>query len=305
MDIRYLTRKEINDELWDKTVENSHNRLIYGFSWYLDAACNGSWNALIMCDYEYIMPLPVRKKFFISYVYNPFLVQQLGVFSRNEPSPELVADFFNAIPEKFKIVDIATSNNVENVLNFNKIVRQNQVLDLNQDYETLFSKWGRKTKQLINKVERSNLEIIDNIDFKTFYNFQKKWEPVKFTEKNREIIKGLLNSYDKNFEVCIFGVLYKTDLISVFLYIVDNQSVYLLLSSSNITGREMDVSYFQINHIIKKYIKDKKVLDFLGSSVKSISFRNSRFGAVTQNYTLLTQNNLPWWIKTVKKLFKI
>ena len=96
--IHYIEHKDIDFEKWDACVANSFNRLIYGFSWYLDVVCD-DWDALVLNDYEAVFPLPKRKKWGIEYVYHPFFCQQLGVFSKKEVAIEL---FLNSIPKKIK-----------------------------------------------------------------------------------------------------------------------------------------------------------------------------------------------------------
>ena len=64
------------------------------------------WDALVMNDYEAVMPLPHRKKLSIHYLYQPFLTPVLGVFGKNI-SEQLVCNFLEAIPEFFKLWDIS------------------------------------------------------------------------------------------------------------------------------------------------------------------------------------------------------
>ena len=83
-------------------VANSFNRLIYGFSWYLNVVCD-DWDALVYNDYEAVFPLPKRKKWGIDYIYQPFFCQQLGVFSQKEVAIE---SFLNCIPKQIKYLEL-------------------------------------------------------------------------------------------------------------------------------------------------------------------------------------------------------
>src|SRR4051812_29985359 len=99
--IRYLEQKDIRKDLWDRCISDSANCLIYGYSNYLDRMTT-NWDGLVLGDYEAVMPLPWRKKFGISYLYQPFLTAQLGLFSTQPIDAILLEDFFNAIPAKFR-----------------------------------------------------------------------------------------------------------------------------------------------------------------------------------------------------------
>ena len=303
MSIKYLIRKEIDDNLWNKKIEESCNTLIYGFTWYLDAATNKSWDALVLNDYEFIMPLPKRRKFFISYIFLPLFTQQLGIFGRSECSPELVADFFNAIPEKYKLVNISTSNDVTDVQGFNKIVRQNQILDLRAGYEAISAKYNKNAKYNIREANKHQLTVKENIDFDTYLNFQKKWSPVRdFIYSNRKTIENIIDAVQKQCEFNIVGVYDNKELISVIFYIVNSQRVHLIDGSSNIIGRKKKSSYLLLDYLIRKYANSKQTFDFSGSSIKSVAYRNLSFTSVTDNYTVLTLNKLPWFVRLIKKI---
>ncbi|MCF6185032.1 MAG: hypothetical protein L3J56_10520 [Bacteroidales bacterium] len=101
MKIKYLTHKKINKELWDKKISRAANTRIYAYSGLLDIT-SPEWNALVSENYEFIMPLTVRKKFFIPYITQPKFTQQTGIFSENEITENIVFDFINSITEKYK-----------------------------------------------------------------------------------------------------------------------------------------------------------------------------------------------------------
>ena len=66
-----------------RAIETSPNGLIYAKSFYLDNICAG-WNALTGENYEWVLPLTDKKKFGISYLYQPPFTQQLGVFAKRK-----------------------------------------------------------------------------------------------------------------------------------------------------------------------------------------------------------------------------
>ena len=98
--IIYLTRKQVNDDLWNACIDSSANGLVYAYTWYLDAMAD-NWDALVFNNYEAVMPLPWRKKWNINYLYQPFLTAQLGLFGNNMTG-QLLASVLNAVPKKFR-----------------------------------------------------------------------------------------------------------------------------------------------------------------------------------------------------------
>jgi hypothetical protein len=111
--IKYYKHKQINKKSWDACITRSINGISYAYSWYLDLACPG-WDALVEGDYECVMPLPNRSKFGIRYVYPPYFIQQLGLFSTEILSEERVHTFLQAIPSSFRYVQ-------QNLNTFNKL----------------------------------------------------------------------------------------------------------------------------------------------------------------------------------------
>ena len=97
MKILHLRHNEIDRTRWDATIAQSLCDLPYAYSWYLDVVCP-MWEALATEDYAYVMPLPLKKKWGISYLIHPIWVQQLGVFSAQEVTSEIFESFRRRIP---------------------------------------------------------------------------------------------------------------------------------------------------------------------------------------------------------------
>ncbi|TAE87084.1 MAG: hypothetical protein EAY81_04625, partial [Bacteroidetes bacterium] len=102
--IKYLSHQEIDKIKWDDCIAQSNNELIYAYSWYLDIVAPG-WEALVLNDYEVVMPLPTTTKY-LNVIYQPFFAQQLGIFNTQNLKHFTVSDFIKAIPAKFKYINI-------------------------------------------------------------------------------------------------------------------------------------------------------------------------------------------------------
>ena len=73
--IQYVQSNDVDREKWDHCIASAPNSLIYNTSIYLDMMAD-HWNAVIVGDYEAVMPLPWRRKWFIRYHYHvPFIAQ--------------------------------------------------------------------------------------------------------------------------------------------------------------------------------------------------------------------------------------
>ena len=83
MEIKYLKHNQIDKQKWDSAIENAENGLVYALSWYLDIV-SPNWDALVVGDYEQVMPVTHKRKYGIKYLIQPPFCQQLGFFSQSK-----------------------------------------------------------------------------------------------------------------------------------------------------------------------------------------------------------------------------
>ena len=151
--IQYLTNQQIDKARWDHCIDNAGNGLIYAYSFYLDTMAE-NWDALVMNDYEVVMPLTWKKKYGIRYLYQPFLTAQLGVFGKIVTEQQC-GDFIQAIPSKFRYIDISlNSGHISGIPTGYSIHRLNHILDLGKPYEDLYKNTGRTLRGTLRKLNR-------------------------------------------------------------------------------------------------------------------------------------------------------
>ena len=167
--IHYLKRKDIDIFKYNACIEAAINSRIYAFSWYLDIVAD-NWDALVLNDYEAVMPLPWRQKYFVKYVYPPAWTQQLGVFSSFKIEAYVVKQFINAIPKKFK--KITVQFNAENdVSSFKTEKRTNYILKLDKPFEEIYKGFNKNRKRDLKKAETEKYSIDKEISADEFLYF--------------------------------------------------------------------------------------------------------------------------------------
>ena len=109
--IKYLSQAEIDKSKWDACISNAPNGVIYAYSFYLDQMAK-HWDALVLSegplsedDYKAVMPLTWNSKYGFYYLYQPAFTASLGIFGENI-SGTIIKKFFDAIPSKFKLIEI-------------------------------------------------------------------------------------------------------------------------------------------------------------------------------------------------------
>ena len=302
MSIKYIHREHLDEEKYNQCIDTSLQSKIYAFSWYLDIVCN-TWDVLVLNDYEAVMPIPWRKKYGIKYVYPPFWVLQLGVFS-NEVIDE--NEFLTPLFNKFKFVElrINTHNNFELYPEFLQL-KQCQKLVFNTTYSSTLSHYRKDRKKDLQKAAAADLiekwnDHPSNLIQLFKNNIGKRTPNIKETDyENLEKliaiciekkIGEILSVYDKENKLVA----------SVFL-LKHKNSITKLISSTNLKDRKNGANTFLIDRVIFKYHKDFSVFNFGGSSIKSVASFSKSFGAETEKYHQLKMNKLPKFLQLFKK----
>ena len=155
MEIKYLEHNEIDKAKWDLCINQAINRLPYAFSWYLDVV-SPNWHALVSDDYKFVFLLTWRNKMGFNYLYQPLFTQQLGIFSSLPVSFAVSNYFLNAIPSKFKLIEI--NLNSFNPAAGNKFVaskRLNFEMDLSLSYEEIRKFYSDNQKRNKKKTKKN------------------------------------------------------------------------------------------------------------------------------------------------------
>lgn len=164
--LKILPRHKINSPAWDACVAASSQRILYGYSWYLDAVLPApfwKWVGVVLTDesgqYQAVMPIPLRQKraFGITYgwvVHQPFFCQFLGVFSRDETFD--ATPFFRAMQQEFRYGSSVRVRQEPNELRSLGTIRPiaTHILDLSAGYETISQNYTQDRKENLRRARR-------------------------------------------------------------------------------------------------------------------------------------------------------
>ncbi|MBS1914840.1 MAG: GNAT family N-acetyltransferase [Bacteroidetes bacterium] len=304
LSIRYIEHSNINRTKWDACIEKSFNGLIYAYSFYLDAMAK-HWDALVLDDYEIIMPLTWNKKYRIHYLYQPAFTASLGIFG-NDLSEEIMSAFVKAIPDKFKLIEIAFNyKNVFHRTENGMTMRNNFILPLNKPYPELYASYKENIKRNIKKAQqlgcvikkdiavadiidlsRPSMQRLTNVKESDYVNFEKLFHLLN--QKKMAVTYGVYSS--------------KNQLIASCVYFFSHQRAYYILVGNHPDGKTVGASHFLIDSFIKDHAEKKLTLDFEGSDIRNLAFFYSSFGAELETYPFLKINNLPVWMKWMKQV---
>ena len=303
MEISYLTYDQIDKNKWDICIDHAPNGLIYAYSFYLDAMSK-NWDALVLNDYEIVMPLTWNKKYGIHYLYQPPFTACLGIFG-DQLSAQKINMFLNVIPSKFRYWDIYFNHgNFFNLTGFSLYERMNYVLPLNTSYENLFNAYRENIRRNIKKSEQLQLIINKNIPVLDVINMAKE-QANNFSDIDDGDFKrfeGLYQMLYQKEKSVTYGVFTKEgELLASAAFVFSHNRAYYILVGNNPNGKTLGASHALINAFIKDHAGKNLILDFEGSDISSLAFFYSSFGTIEEKYSAIRLNKLPLPLRWFKK----
>ncbi|MEO5889667.1 MAG: hypothetical protein ABIQ31_05405 [Ferruginibacter sp.] len=300
--IQYLTQLQIDKEKWDACMARSANGLIYGYSFYLDHMAR-HWDALVLNDYEAVMPLTWNKKYGVVYLYQPFCCALLGVFGQNITA-DITRDFLQHIPTKFRYWDIYLNHgNDASQAGFSFSERKNFILPLHQPYAKLCDGFSdnikrntKKAAQLHCSIEKPPLQLVLKMAKQQMQDF------ANTSREDFERFTALYNYLQQQNAAITYGTRAENgELLSSAVFFTWQQRAYYILAANNPNSRSTGASHALINAFIRDHADTDTLLDFEGSDLPNLALFYRSFGATQQNYPAIKYNRLPALIKWLKK----
>lgn len=302
-------------------IHDSINGSFYAWSWYLNSVCE-EWNILVEGDYETAMVLPVKMKFGIDYLAQPFLTPQLGIFSRENIRPKKIKAFLDHIPGRFKWIRI-NLNKYNPVVPENWKTRQqkNFELDLIAPAHHISAKYNEAIHEQLRMAKLEDLSIMKQLAPNDFISLWKKtWGNDQKYKKEENKLRRLL-SRGIHFQVCEINGVYSrfNNLIASSAFFSFGQKTTLLISVFDQTEDFEIPLVFLIHHFIKRNARQNLTLKFElpgllfaegPTSVHSAKNQESmekifgQFGAQEFHYASISKKNTGILVKLLKPFLR-
>ena len=305
--IHYLEHKDIDKKKWDAAIAEYGN--IYAFSWYLDIVHPG-WEALVEDDYQSVMPLTGGKKFGVNYLFQPYFVQQLGVFSNSPMTSEKLELFLKAIPKQYRFAEIRLneSNTLDKAIEGFDYHR-NVLLDLNQDYKTIRSNYHTNTKRNLAKAENNSLQLVDTvIPYHVVALFTDnrgalldKWGDAEYGR-----LTALTQVAVNRKSAFILGVSEKGvgQLLCAAIFMKTDNRITFLFSGLTEEGKQRQAMTYLLDQVIQRYANQPITFDFEGSDDDNLARFYLGFGGKEVKYPSYTFNRLSPIGRSLLKIWK-
>ena len=300
--LKFLSHQEIDFEKWDHCVEATGHPQPYGFSWYLNWLAP-QWQAVVLGDYEAVLPVFDRKKYGFNFTTRPFGTQSTGPYSKIPLTSELVKTLVNKAVEHFKYGEffLAPSTPIPEGWSVNTF--SNFALHTLLPHEELSQAYSSQIKRNLKKAKALKLELAQWVTVKEALGLWK----LSMQQKTK-IHSGELERLGKLFEYCHYqnkGILYAVrdnynQLCGAQFWITYQGRSSLLLNASTDWGKNHGVSTWLIDTHIASVAGQDHIVDFEGSSIPGLKRFYSGFGAKDEPFYMHVENQLPFPINLMK-----
>jgi hypothetical protein len=300
LNIRILSRDEIDDAAWNHCLEQAPFSLVYACSWYLDALCSRQWSGLIIGDYEGLMPLPHKIKFGISYLYQPYFCQQLGLFG----DQKLLPGILDLLQKKYRFAELGFHTSSMPLTEFRK--RTTYWLDLRRGYGEISAAYNKDARKNLRRLQETfgNCRLEASKDFsgliQMFRMAYGNMNPAIGTDDYDRLLKALIQA-DKQQAVEAFLLRAENgSLLAGGIFLRSREHYHYVLGGPAGNGQVNGV-HALIDGFIRLHAREAAWLDFEGSEIPSVAAFYRKFGPEAVPYFTWKMNRLPAplrWLKS-------
>lgn len=285
--IQLIKQNDLDWDAWDACINQDPSGHFYPFHWYLDMVAR-QWDALVLGDYELVLPLVHRRKWgVIPYLFRPYGVQQLGIFGAKPVTEDITREFITSIPRSYLHKDIYF--NVEN--QFPKDIRHNfrrtYEIPLDQSYQSIYSSYGSQIKRNLKRAEKAGLTIFENDTPDTL---------VLLFKRNKGKMVGLSDWHYDRMKQIMYALIYRkmgavwsihddrnSPCASCFLAYTSKRMVFLF-SGQEPYGQKTGAMTKLIDNAMMWAAERGGVFDFEGSDLRGLERFYKSFGADMKTY---------------------
>ncbi len=299
--IRYLDRGEVDAKKWDEVIVRSQAETLYPYSWYLDLVAD-KWSALVMDDYQFVMPLVWKKKLGIKYLYQPLYTQQLGIFGSELADPLQTREMLHVLYEKFRFADINfnTKNMVGEEPLFKVEDRSNFILGLEQDYLNHHLAFSTNTKRNIRKADVLGDLLVQDLSIEELLHLKRENDVIRRSESDYLWLENLLRQIMERGAGKIYGIRKDKALLAATIFVFSKTRAIYLVSASGEEGKERRAMFRIVDTFIRDHAGTGLILDFEGSNIPSIARFFGGFGAHPEVYQHVSYSRLPPFLNKLR-----
>lgn len=302
--INLCNSQKIDLEKWNDCIAKNANGLIYAQYQYLSFLTK-NWSAIIIDDYEAVMPLPWNSKWGIKYYQAIPFIQQLGLIGKIDQ--RLFPVVLKRVVEFAKYGDIFFNfSNQELVNTIRTDAKTNLVLDLNQDYSYISNQYHKDLIHNLEKAKKYHPIYVENSNYLDTLQIYKHQYGKRFhwiSESDFQQLSKTLTFYQSKQQCLVRTLIDQTteELLASAILLMDKKRLYLLINAITPRGRQQSSNHLLIDKIINEFSGTDLLLDFEGSEIKGVKDFYMNYNPMVQPYFHYHHNQLRWPINLLKR----
>ena len=318
--IRFLARHEIDTTAWDTCVLASSQRIVYGYSWYLDAVLpdpDWRWAGLVLPneagDYQAVMPVPLRNKWGRWVVHQPFFCQYISIFSADSHLD--TTPFFKVMWQRFRYGSTCSlSQQPADFIGFD-LPRPlaTLTLDLSAGYKALFDNYAPDRKRNLRRAKAANWTVITSTDLEPLLTLFRTNHADSIRGSVAPWAYGILRQAHQALQmrrlVTLRYALRHDRIEAGALFVQEGNRVIYLFNAASAIGRTGNARTLLIDQMICEQAigtstDQPLIFDFESPEKSSIANFYRSFGASEQEYWQVRWsrlNQLERWVLAMKK----
>lgn len=293
--IRYYRSTEIDRDKWDACVAGAAIPGIFACSTYLNRMAD-NWDALVLGDYEAVMPLPWKKQKGIYTLYQPDFSWLGGVFGTAD-----LRAFIHAIPSRFRKADVTLNpGNVQEDMPAGCILRQQFILKLDRPYAELKQSFSASALRNSARCRDAGMMLRENIPISEIAHLLTAHTALRdsINENSCQALNELTDM--KDIDTRTFAVASPAgDLLAATIILSYANRLYAVVAITSPNGKTLGAYHFLLDALIEKYGGTGKIVEFGFAGSRGPDLVYTGFGAVQVQCPVLRYSNIPWYIRLI------
>ncbi|GAB3991054.1 hypothetical protein GCM10028807_19980 [Spirosoma daeguense] len=320
--LKILHRTEIDTNAWNACVAASMQRIVYGYSWYLDAVLPlpmWKWEGIVLTDesatYQAVMAIPLRRKQWAGItigwvVHQPFFCQFLSVFCRTETTDW--HPFFQLLVERYSYGAILNLIERPNPTFFDTIERfSTHTIDLSNHYVNICGNYSLDRKTNLKQARKANWHVVKSTDVRPLIRLFQENHAAKIpggvADWAYEILQNLVKTLQKHNVVRLSYAIGNGRIEAGALFVQEGHRIIYLFNAASKEGRKGNARTVLIDQLIqeqagKSNVAEPVLFDFESPSSPSIRAFYQSFGALETTFWQVNWNRLNPLIKAVLRV---
>ena len=293
--------KDIDLAKWDAAIGCASNGRIYALSSYLSYMCRDGWDAFILGDYEYIMPVPIKAIPGFRLAMQPIFTQQLGIFSRKPVTEAITKQFLTILGCNYKLARLHLNSGNPIPTGLPLTQKTNYELQLTS-YSDIYNSYNPKFRRDLKVSAKNNLHYKEEENWQPIlseYSDLLKARGVGISSKSWESFYQLLNHFFERKMVFAAAIHHNNAIIAGLVLLRHQDRLYNLVSFSNAAGRRLMANYTLYDSIFRQFAGQGITFDFEGSDIHGVKKFYGQMGGINKPYPVIEYNHLPWPLKSL------